>query len=481
MKNNSVIKVLLVDDDEEDFILTSDYLDEIPNKKFLIEWSPGYKNALEKIREQKHDVYIVDYLLGAYTGIDLLKEAARLNIESPFIVLTGQGDHAVDIMAMEWGAADYLVKGEMDANKLERSIRYASEKVRSLKAIKASEAKFRNIFERSRDMIYITDAEGNFIDFNDSASVIFGYAPEELKKLNAKKLYENEADRKLFEDAISHSKSINDYEVTLKTKTGEKRYCLLSATAQYDEDGKMYYQGIIHDATRRKKMEQDLATAEKLAMTGKVVRMLAHEVRNPLTNITLAIEQMKSDVLEAEEGTEIYFDIIKRNLERINHIISELLNSSRPAILKFGKFNVNELLDEALKLAEDRITLKQIKVVKNYSGDLCFIKADAENIIIAFLNIMVNAIEAMEPSKGVLTISTMKENDHCIVSIEDNGIGISKENIPKIFDPFFSGKPKGTGLGLSTTHSIILGHEGSIDVESEKGKGTKFKISLKFG
>jgi PAS domain S-box-containing protein len=473
------IKVLLVDDDEDDYILTSDSLKEIPNKKFNIDWSSNYKQALEHLKKREHDIYIVDYLLGAKTGIDLLKEAKNLGIAAPFIILTGQGDRAVDVKAMEAGAADYLVKGEMDTNKLERSIRYAMDRAEAVKRIKESEEKYKNIFERTRDMIYITDEDGNFIAVNDSCLRIFGYTREELLKMNSKELYADAEDRKLFMEVINLTGEITDYEVILKTKTGEKRYCLLSTFIHSAGEEKKIYQGIIHDITKRRKAEQSLATVEKLVVTGKVARMLAHEVRNPLTNINLAVEQLNTESPPSRDAEE-YFKIISRNSDRINQIITELLNSSRPAQLTFAKHSINRLVDEALELAQDRISLKGIKVIKEYSPHLCDATVDAEKIKIAILNIIVNAIEAMKDHDGILTVVTKGEGGKCLVIIEDNGTGISKNVIPKIFDPFFSEKSKGTGLGLSVTHNIVVTHKGTIDVESEPGKGTRFTLAFNF-
>jgi PAS domain S-box-containing protein len=478
MKKNA-IKVLLVDDDEDDYVLISDYLKEISHQEFSIEWTASYNDALEKINTKHYDVYIVDYLLGGYTGMELLKKVAGDNGAAPFIMLTGMGDYSTDLRAMEYGAADYLVKGELDSTNLERSIRHAIERSKAFKIIRESEQKYRNVFERSRDMLYITDGEGNFIDVNDSGSRIFGYAKEELLNLNISKLFENDDQLKLFEEAIRLTGEVNDFETSLKTKWGEKRVCLVTSSLQTTEESKKTYEGIIHDITKRRKAEQDLVTMEKLAVTGRVVRMLAHEVRNPLTNINLAIEQLKLNS-SSEADIESYYEIIKRNADRINNIITELLNSSKPAKLSIAKHSVNSLIDETLELAKDRIALNNIKVIKNYSSDICDISIDAEKVKLALLNIIVNAIEAMEPDKGILTITTKGEEGKCIIIIEDNGAGIPKENISKIFDPFFSGKSTGTGLGLSTTHNIVIMHKGTIDVESEPGKGTRFKLAFNF-
>ena len=138
------------------------------------------------------------------------------------------------------------------------------------------------------------------------------------------------------------------------------------------------------------------------------------------------------------------------------------------------------MLDESLILASDRIALYNIAVKKNYSSDICDVAVDKEKLKIAFLNIIVNAIEAMEPGKGILSITTRGENNKCVVEIGDNGSGMDKESLGRLFEPYFTSKPKGNGLGLTNTQNIILNHRGTIQADSEKGKGTTFIITLDF-
>ena len=160
-------------------------------------------------------------------------------------------------------------------------------------------------------------------------------------------------------------------------------------------------------------------------------------------------------------------------------LISDLLNSTRINELTFTRASVNDILDSSLELAQDRIQLKQIKVVKNYEPDICSILADHEKIKIAFLNIIVNAIEAMN-EYGRLQITTATKNNKCIVIISDNGKGMSKADVGRLFEPYFTTKEKGTGLGLTNTQNIILGHRANISAESKPGKGTSFTISFDF-
>jgi signal transduction histidine kinase len=241
--------------------------------------------------------------------------------------------------------------------------------------------------------------------------------------------------------------------------------------------------------TELEKKLEDLGTAnieliklkqnEKFASTGRIARTMAHEVRNPLTNIALAAEQLKETVNNNEDTT-LYFDMISRNCDRINQLVSELLNATKNIDLNRIKVSINEILDEALDLAKDRVTLQHIKIEKKYSSDICEVMVDIDQIKIALLNLIVNALEAMENNEGILHIETKGENDKCVIIIKDNGKGIDKDNIVKLFEPYYTNKPKGNGLGLTNTQNIILNHKGNIIVESEIGSGTTFTITLDF-
>lgn len=222
----------------------------------------------------------------------------------------------------------------------------------------------------------------------------------------------------------------------------------------------------------------ELRSLEKYAVTGRIARTIAHEVRNPLTNINLSIEQLRSEIPETET-TNLFFDMVVRNSERINHLVSDLLNTTRVADLKFVRTSINKVLDGSINFASDRIELKQIKVIKNYDPEICDVFVDIQKIEVAFLNIIVNAIEAMEDN-GVLTVSTESKNNKCVVKISDNGKGMSKAQMGRLFEPYSTTKEKGNGLGLANSQNIILGHNGSISAESEPGVGTTFTISFNF-
>jgi signal transduction histidine kinase len=221
----------------------------------------------------------------------------------------------------------------------------------------------------------------------------------------------------------------------------------------------------------------ELRRLEKYVVTGRIARVMAHEVRNPLTNINLACEQLRAEV--EDEDSQIFFTMIRRNADRINQLVSDLLATTR-AELSFSTASINDILDASLDLAMDRIQLNQIKVIKNYDQNVCSLPVDVEKIKIAFLNIIVNAIEAMDDN-GILEINTQNVDHKCVVTITDNGKGMTQSEVDRLFEPYFTTKEKGNGLGLANSQNIIIGHKGSISAESEFGKGTSFTIAFSTG
>jgi signal transduction histidine kinase len=217
----------------------------------------------------------------------------------------------------------------------------------------------------------------------------------------------------------------------------------------------------------------DTHTIEK---PNQLASALAHEVRNPLATINLAIQMLKSQTKGLDHN--LYLDIIMKASGQINNLINDLLKSWQPDEMKLEKHTIHQLLDEALVMTEDRILLKNITVRKDYSTLDCKILVNKRKIKIALVNIIINAIDAMHPKKGKLKLITRSINGKCIIEIEDNGIGISKENLQNLFTPYFTDKAGGMGLGLSTTIDILKENHATVDVQSEEGKGTRFILSF---
>jgi signal transduction histidine kinase len=232
------------------------------------------------------------------------------------------------------------------------------------------------------------------------------------------------------------------------------------------------------DLTTQKKAERDMLIAERLSMTGKMARTIAHEVRNPLTSLNLALEQLKEE-MPKDDSFKIYTDVIERNANRIEQLIDEMLNLSKPKELNLELTAIADVIQETIALTIDRMNLNQIKLEISYGDELPRILLDKEKMKIAFLNIIINAIEAMQPGKGILKIETKLKDGFEIVSMIDNGKGIAPEEIEKLFDPFYTDKQGGMGLGLTSTKNILSSHSATVEVRSALEKGTTFSIYFK--
>ena len=208
----------------------------------------------------------------------------------------------------------------------------------------------------------------------------------------------------------------------------------------------------------------------------QIVSALIHEIRNPLTTINLAVQMLRSPTRSYDRT--LYQDIIMRSSTQINDLITDLLRSWQSDEVQPGNYPIHQLVDEALALAEDRIFLKTIIVMKDYTALDYKVQVDKQKIKIALANIIINAIEAMPSGNGKLKLITRSINNKCVIEIKDNGIGISQKNLSKIFMPYFTGKAGGMGLGLSTTMDILLANHVTTDVRSVEGHGTRFILSF---
>ena len=202
---------------------------------------------------------------------------------------------------------------------------------------------------------------------------------------------------------------------------------------------------------------------------------LVHEIRNPLTNIYLAVDAIQ--VISDNEKLPVFLDIIRNNATRINTLVGDMLRSAAEET-GIRRHNINQVIDSALEMAMDRIMLKNVIVTKSYTSDPCDILIDIVQVKMALANILLNAIEAMPPHNGELKLATNIGEGKNILSIGDNGIGISKQNIKKIFLPYYTSKKNGMGLGLAVTVDILKLHEAEIKVESHENQGTCFMISF---
>ncbi|MDB5272414.1 MAG: hypothetical protein JWO58_781 [Chitinophagaceae bacterium] len=484
MINNTTkqLNLLVVEDDEDDFFLLESNLKATTFCKEIF-WAVDFNAAKKYLEEKVIDIALIDYRLGAYTGIDVISFINSHFTFIPTILLTGLKEAAIDEEALRSGAFDYLVKDQYSIDILDRSIRYAVEKSRVLKSLKQSESKFKNLFENALEYIFIIDSDFKILDVNKSAL----------------KIVELESKESLIGTAITNylstDPSVGDFlevlnrnlfttfEIEIEisvNNTPRKIHCMLHFSI-IDESLNIA-QLVLYDITELKEKELRDKLLEKQALTGKTAQVIAHEIKNPLSNIQLSLNELKQ-ILEPltfdnpDENPHVFIDIIDRNSKRINNLIEDLLNATRFNTVNFEEVLLIDVLNEAIALVQDRITLKGIYFSKGIETKVK-IKADKEKLVIALLNILVNAIEAVEEKSGKLILAIFEEKDLVTINITDNGKGIPAEHLSKLFEPFFTSKRGGSGLGLTATYNIITKHDGSIKVKSKENIGTSFIITL---
>ncbi len=244
------IRALLIDDDQGDFEMTRTIANQIENLTIQLDWVSTFEEGRDAIAAGEYDVYIVDYFLEDRNGIDLIKEASRRRVKAPLIMLTGRGSHDVDMEAMRAGAADYLVKGQIDPQILERTIRYALESARSQAALRESEERHRSMFDHLPIGLYRCTPDGGFMDANPTLVRILGHPdPATLERSYASILYVNPADREKFDAELDRYGVVHGFETTLKRVDGSEVRVRNTARAHRDADGDTaYIEGTVEEA-----------------------------------------------------------------------------------------------------------------------------------------------------------------------------------------------------------------------------------------
>lgn len=232
----------------------------------------------------------------------------------------------------------------------------------------------------------------------------------------------------------------------------------------------------IEEATKEiKEKHGELIKTERLAAIGELTTGIAHEIRNPISGIAVALELMKNET-QNEEHNQTISDIL-RELGRLERIIKELLQFGHPKSLNLIECDPNEIVETALSLASLKAKEKGIMIEKKLCCNVRF-QVDPEQIQQVLLNLLINGIEAINGSSGQLTVETEGSNGHVKIRVSDTGCGLSEKNKEKIFQPFYSTKEQGTGLGLSISRSIVETHDGKIFISSEEGKGSTFTVVI---
>ncbi len=238
---------------------------------------------------------------------------------------------------------------------------------------------------------------------------------------------------------------------------------------------------IVRDITEKKQREAQFRRAENLASLTTLAAGVAHEIKNPLASIGIHIQLMRKELKQTgcidKEGAEEYLEIIDEEIERLNSIVVDFLFAVRPMDTRLKREDINKLAEDLIDFIKYELEEHGVEVAMNFSKAVPKLEIDIKYMKQVLLNIIKNAIAAM-PDGGKLEISTTRKDDQVLIQIRDNGVGISEENMAKIFEPYFTTKDFGSGLGLTVVYKIIREHGGEITLDSKEGEGTLFTIAL---
>jgi two-component system, sporulation sensor kinase E len=349
-----------------------------------------------------------------------------------------------------------------------------SEKYQMEKDLQDSEKKFRRIFEDSIDGLILWNDQFEIVDINGAAEVIFGLSKDRLKGRLINELFIHHGKN---QEILDHIRKVIEYgkhtaSIAFELKDGQKSY--------FDYSSKWHiFEGVnltvIQDVSEKVSMQEQLRKSDRLNVIGELAAGIAHEIRNPMTALKGFIQLLESSI-KLEHS--MYYQVITSELARIDSIINEFLILAKPQAIRYQEKDVNQILKETVDLLNAQAVLYNVQFCTNYDKSIPLVYCEANQLKKVFVNIIKNAIEVM-PDGGIITVSTDCLKDRQVhISIQDEGMGIPKERIKKLGEPFYTTKERGTGLGLMVSYKIIEEHQGTIEIESEEGKGTKFHIYL---
>jgi len=501
-------RVLVVDDEPELCARIKRELD----KEGCYEVAVAYDGVegFEYFKNNRVDVAIADIKMPRMNGLGMLDKCREITDDFVSIVITGYGDHETAIEALKLGTFNYLKKpisldelitsvGKgVDVLELRRGLaarrreleiegalkeRYAKDLESAIEEIVKEKNYIRHLIESSPDFQMTLSKDGKIMDVNEAFEEIVATSREDLIGELICKYFPERDCEKLIAETVE-KKKVRNIELTAELPDKGTFIFDLSCTVFTTPEGEegVYVTG--RDLTERKEMHEKLLRSERLAAIGKVSGNVAHELRQPLGVISNAIYYLKMTHKEADETTREYLDLINDEVKSAGDIITGLLEIARTRPADRQEVEVSSVIEKALEKFD---ILENITLKKDIPEDIPAIFVDHGQMGQVFYNLINNALQAMsmperEDGGGELTInvkSRKKKGKAWVeVSFADTGVGISKENMKKLFEPLFTTKARGVGLGLSICRNLVENNGGEIEVQSGEGKGTTVRVSL---
>jgi two-component system, cell cycle sensor histidine kinase and response regulator CckA len=474
--------VLLVEDNDADAFLVKAALRDTGGVETALRHAESLEEASEGLLHRP-DAILLDLCLPGTRGLETLEAMVRMAAQTPIIVMTGMSDHELGVRAVQQGAQDYLIKGEVKGPLLIRSIRYAVERHRANQALQASHDRFRALFDSSLDALLLADDNARYVDANPAAESLLGLSLEEVRRLHVwdfTPIPNQEMGLQLWRSFLAEGKQAGEYE--LRRKDGSIVHVDYRAVAHI---GQGLHLSAIRDVTERKRAEAALRQSEKMAAVGQLAGGVAHDFNNLLTAV-MANAQYVRKSLDADSPLQEEIDEILCSVERGAALTGQLLAFSGQKVVQPALLGLNQVISGMERMGR-RLLGEGITWETRLEPGLGTVMADQGQIEQVLLNLILNARDAM-PSGGGICIETgntrndgtghdIPLGDYVSVSVRDTGTGIAKDVISHVFEPFFTTKGElGTGIGLATVHGIVQDAKGHIRVDSEPGEGTTFTI-----
>jgi PAS domain S-box-containing protein len=453
-RTGAPIRVLLVDDDEDAYILTRHHLSKIQHGGVKLDWAPSYETGLEKIRENAHDVFLFDYRLGARTGLDLLQEAISIGCKEPIIMLTTENP-IVDAEAMQLGAADFLNKDKLDTALLERSIRYSIKHFRTLRALRESEARLASFLQYVPCAISMKNKQGQYVFANETYAHLFQRKVEDwIGKTDAQLWPKGAAQKfqKLDQRVIAENRPIETTE-SVQREDGT-HYWLSTKFPMLNEQGEVTMLGTAAiDITESKRLEREIQQISEQEKR-RIGRDLHDGLGQYLTGIACMVKVLEQK-LAAKEAAEA------ADARKITAMVNETISQTRdlarglcPVELERNGLQaaLQELAANMEKLSKVPCKFKTPQFVSVYDN------SSAVHLYRIAQEALNNAVKHGKATEVTMSLST--NNGQITLVIEDNGIGIP-ENADKV---------KGMGLRVMNHRAAIIG--ATVTIESRPQAGT---------
>ncbi len=335
---------------------------------------------------------------------------------------------------------------------------------------------YKSLFDNASDAVFIVQPETwNILEANEMALQLLETSKEEVLGTSIPQF------RRIFKLLKKSNSPVVLSELSLQTPSGQLMVEVSAKFINYFNDDFIY--AIARDVSEQHSLTDKLVQADKLVLLGQITAGVTHEIRNPLAAVNLNLQILKRNFSDDATFSK-YIDTALQGVDRISRIIEVTLNFSRQSTPDMKLHNLNNLIPTSLELVSSVLKRKDIKVEIKLDEKLPEVNIDNKQMQQVLINLLTNAADAIK-LKGKIAITTYiekglrkNEGDFVVIAITDNGVGISPDDLPKIFNPFFTRKSDGTGLGLPITQRIVYQHQGIIDVESIVNKGTTFYVKL---